>query len=92
MSVRKSTLSQLSYLLCQQVVAAFLKIKITPFVTIFQGRDIRVPKMADANEDVIARGGTLAEDADLTDETQDFRFLTSISYGNPLKMNSDTDR
>jgi hypothetical protein len=35
--------------------------------------------MADADEDVIPRGAG-GEDGDLTDETQDFRFLVSISY------------
>ncbi|KAF7186471.1 putative tRNA-splicing endonuclease subunit sen54 [Pseudocercospora fuligena] len=35
--------------------------------------------MADADEDVIPRGGTGGEDVDLSDETQDFRFLSSIS-------------
>ena len=34
--------------------------------------------MADVDEDVITRGGG-GEDGDLTDETQDFRFLASIS-------------
>lgn len=34
--------------------------------------------MADADEDVIPRGA-VGEDGDLTDETQDFRFLASIS-------------
>ncbi|EME78403.1 uncharacterized protein MYCFIDRAFT_80820 [Pseudocercospora fijiensis CIRAD86] len=35
--------------------------------------------MADADEDVVPRGGTGGEDVDLSDETQDFRFLSSIS-------------
>lgn len=35
--------------------------------------------MADADEDVMPRTGG-GEDLDLSDETQDFRFLTSISY------------
>lgn len=36
--------------------------------------------MADADEDAIPRGGGLAgEDVDLSDETQDFRFLSAIS-------------
>ena len=38
--------------------------------------------MADADEDTIPRGGASGEDGDLTDETQDFRFLASISYVN----------
>lgn len=37
--------------------------------------------MADADEDVMPRGAGGGEDLDLSDETQDFRFLTSISYG-----------
>ena len=37
--------------------------------------------MADADEDVIPRAGAGgADEVDLTDETQDFRFLTTISY------------
>ena len=36
--------------------------------------------MADADEDIIPRGAASGEDGDLTDETQDFRFLVSISY------------
>ena len=43
--------------------------------------------MADADEDVIPSGGTAAEDTDLTDETQDFRFLASISYVSFAKSN-----
>jgi tRNA-splicing endonuclease subunit Sen54 len=35
--------------------------------------------MADADEDVIPRSGASGEDADLTDETQDFRFLATLS-------------
>ena len=35
--------------------------------------------MADADEDVIPRSGPSAEQVDLSDETQDFRFLTSLS-------------
>ncbi|KAK4494185.1 hypothetical protein PRZ48_014483 [Zasmidium cellare] len=38
--------------------------------------------MADADEDVIPRGPSKGEDVDLSDETQDFRFLTSISKEN----------
>ncbi|GIZ41617.1 hypothetical protein CKM354_000491600 [Cercospora kikuchii] len=38
--------------------------------------------MADADEDAIPRGAGLSgEDIDLSDETQDFRFLSSISTG-----------
>ena len=36
--------------------------------------------MADVDEDVITRPGASADETDLTDETQDFRFLASISY------------
>lgn len=36
--------------------------------------------MADADEDIIPTSHASAEDGDLTDETQDFRFLASISY------------
>lgn len=36
--------------------------------------------MADADEDVMPRGMSKGDDVDLSDETQDFRFLTSISY------------
>ena len=39
--------------------------------------------MADADEDVIPRSGNSGEDGDLTDETQDFRFLAAISYACP---------
>lgn len=35
--------------------------------------------MADADEDVIPRAGASGEDVDLSDETQDFRFLTTLS-------------
>lgn len=35
--------------------------------------------MADADEDVIQRTGPSAEEVDLSDETQDFRFLASLS-------------
>jgi len=35
--------------------------------------------MADADEDVIPRSGPFAEDVDLSDELQDFRFLSAIS-------------
>lgn len=35
--------------------------------------------MADADEDVIPRTGPSAEDIDLSDETQDFRFLAALS-------------
>ncbi|KAK3721096.1 tRNA-splicing endonuclease subunit sen54 [Vermiconidia calcicola] len=35
--------------------------------------------MADADEDVIPQGGASAEETDLSDETQDFRFLATIS-------------
>jgi hypothetical protein len=35
--------------------------------------------MADADEDIIPRGAASGEDGDLTDETQDFRFLASFS-------------
>ncbi|KAK5165395.1 tRNA-splicing endonuclease subunit sen54 [Saxophila tyrrhenica] len=35
--------------------------------------------MADAEEDAMPRGGASGEEPDLTDETQDFRFLTTIS-------------
>lgn len=36
--------------------------------------------MADADEDVITRTGPSVEETDLSDETQDFRFLASLSY------------
>jgi hypothetical protein len=36
--------------------------------------------MADADEDALPRGNTASEEPDLTDETQDFRFLATISY------------
>lgn len=35
--------------------------------------------MADVDEDVIPRIGSGGQDTDLSDETQDFRFLASIS-------------
>jgi len=35
--------------------------------------------MADADEDVIPRSGPAGEDVDLSDETQDFRFLAALS-------------
>ena len=35
--------------------------------------------MADVDEDVIPRSGPPAEDIDLSEETQDFRFLAAIS-------------
>ncbi len=35
--------------------------------------------MADADEDLIHRGQSASEDTDLTEETQDFRFLASLS-------------
>lgn len=35
--------------------------------------------MADADEDSVPRSAPLAEDIDLSDETQDFRFLSSLS-------------
>jgi hypothetical protein len=35
--------------------------------------------MADADEDVIPRTGLSADDIDLSDETQDFRFLAALS-------------
>jgi tRNA-splicing endonuclease subunit Sen54 len=35
--------------------------------------------MADVDEDVMPRGGHGEDGVDLSDETQDFRFLTSIS-------------
>ena len=35
--------------------------------------------MADADEDVIPRMGPSADDVDLSDETQDFRFLAALS-------------
>jgi len=35
--------------------------------------------MADADEDVIPRMGPSADDIDLSDETQDFRFLAALS-------------
>ncbi|KXL50004.1 hypothetical protein M433DRAFT_132476 [Acidomyces richmondensis BFW] len=38
--------------------------------------------MADADEDVIPRSGPSAEDVDLSDEFQDFRFLSAISGEN----------
>ena len=42
--------------------------------------DLGSEKMADIDEDVMPRGGAgPSEDVDLSDETQDFRFLTSIS-------------
>lgn len=37
--------------------------------------------MADADEDAIPRGVPDAVDVDLSDEMQDFRFLTSARYG-----------
>lgn len=36
--------------------------------------------MADVDEDVIPRGPGHKEDIDLSDETQDFRFLLAFSY------------
>lgn len=36
-------------------------------------------KMADSDEDAIPRDGPSAEEVDLSDETQDFRFLSSLS-------------
>lgn len=36
-------------------------------------------RMADIDEDVIPRGGPDLGDTDLSDETQDFRFLLSVS-------------
>lgn len=36
--------------------------------------------MADADEDVIPRNGPDLGETDLSDETQDFRFLASVSY------------
>lgn len=44
--------------------------------------------MADADEDVIPRGPEVG-DIDLSDETQDFRFLLSFSYGYALQENAD---
>jgi tRNA-splicing endonuclease subunit Sen54 len=35
--------------------------------------------MADADEDAMPRMGTGGEDTDLSDETQDFRFLSIVS-------------
>jgi ureidoglycolate hydrolase len=35
--------------------------------------------MADVDEDVIPRTGPSADDIDLSDETQDFRFLAALS-------------
>ena len=35
--------------------------------------------MADVDEDVIPRTGSSADDIDLSDETQDFRFLAALS-------------
>ena len=35
--------------------------------------------MADADEDEIPRPGLSGEETDLTEETQDFRFLSTIS-------------
>ena len=35
--------------------------------------------MADVDEDAIPRSNLAAEDVDLSDETQDFRFLASLS-------------
>lgn len=35
--------------------------------------------MADADEDVIPRTGPSTDDIDLSDETQDFRFLAALS-------------
>lgn len=43
--------------------------------------------MADADEDIIPRNGPSAEDTDLSDETQDFRFLAAISYVPPPFIN-----
>lgn len=39
----------------------------------------RIFVMADADEDVIPRSGPVGEDVDLSDETQDFRFLAALS-------------
>jgi hypothetical protein len=36
--------------------------------------------MANADEDVMPRGEHGSEESDLTEETQDFRFLASVSY------------
>lgn len=36
--------------------------------------------MADADEDVIPRSGPMAEEVDLSEETQDFRFLAAVGY------------
>jgi len=36
--------------------------------------------MADMDEDVIPRGPSHEEDIDLSDETQDFRFLLAFAY------------
>lgn len=36
--------------------------------------------MADVDEDVIPRGPSQEEEIDLSDETQDFRFLLAFSY------------
>lgn len=40
----------------------------------------RSAKMADADEDVIPRSGPMAEEVDLCEETQDFRFLAAVGF------------
>src|SRR4051812_6680660 len=40
--------------------------------------------MADVDEDVIPRGPSHDDDIDLSDETQDFRFLLAFSYATHL--------
>lgn len=42
--------------------------------------------MADVDEDVIPRGPGHEEDIDLSDETQDFRFLLAFSYVQPIRQ------
>ena len=49
-------------------------------------------KMADADEDVILRAGTSKEETDLTEETQDFRFLSAISYVRHQDYSSSAER
>jgi hypothetical protein len=46
-------------------------------------------KMADADEDAMPRGDRGSEESDLTEETQDFRFLASVPYVSP-KFTSKT--
>lgn len=41
--------------------------------------------MADVDEDFIPRGPSHEEDIDLSDETQDFRFLLAFAYVRRIK-------